>query len=86
MLAYPNLDSEHILYTDVSGDGLGAVLSQLSDGEQKYIAYWNETLSPAKNCCITRELLSDVEARTDNISVVSPYKLRPGYASLFWLT
>ena len=55
VLAYPQPKTEFILDTDASGDGLGAVLSQLQDGEERPVAYWSKTLSPAeRNYCVTR--------------------------------
>ena len=40
MLAYPSLHPDHqfILDTDASDTGLGAVLSQLLDGEENVVA------------------------------------------------
>ena len=89
VLAYPQSKTEFILDTDASGDGLGAVLSQVQDGEERPVAYWSKTLSPAeRNYCVTRrELLAVVES----CKYFRPYlygqifKLRTDHASLIWL-
>jgi transposase InsO family protein len=89
ILAYPNPADEYTLDTDASNDGLGAVLSQHQNGEEKVIAYWSKTLSPAeRNYCVTRrELLAVIEA----CKHFRPYlygrkfKLRTDHASLIWL-
>ena len=55
ILAFPSLDSSHqfILDTDASNDGLGAVLSQVQDGEEKVIAYASKRLNKAQRAYCT---------------------------------
>ena len=62
ILAHPRSDGEFILDTDASNEGIGAVLSQIQDGEERVIAFASKTLSQAeRNYCITRrELLAVV--------------------------
>jgi len=62
ILAHPRADSDFILDTDASNEGIGAVLSQVQDGEERVIAFASRTLSKAeRNYCITRrELLAVV--------------------------
>ena len=64
LLAYPADDGIFILDTDASGQGLGAVLSQLQGGEEHVIAYYSHVLTwPEQQYCVTRrELLAVVEA------------------------
>ena len=62
ILSYPIPDGDFILDTDASGDGIGAVLSQIQDGDEKVLAYASRKLSrPERNYCVTRrELLAVV--------------------------
>ena len=89
VLAYPRHDLEYIVDTDASLEGVGGVLSQIQDGQERVIAYFSKTLSPPeRNYCITRrELLAVVLS----VKHVRPYlygrkfKLRTDHASLRWL-
>ena len=60
VLSYPRDEGEYILDTDASEIGIGAVLSQLHDGQVKVIAYGSRTLGKhERNYCITdKELLA----------------------------
>nr|KAG5687184.1 hypothetical protein BaRGS_012238 [Batillaria attramentaria] len=64
ILSCPRPAGTYILYTDASGHGIGAVLSQEQDGEEKVILYYSRTLSKseAKYCATRKELLAVVEA------------------------
>ena len=53
-MAYPTDDGEFILDTDAILDTVGAVLSQVQDGEEHAVAYGSRTLSkPEQNYCMT---------------------------------
>lgn len=55
ILAHPRTEGQFILDTDASDQGIGAVLSQVQDDEEKIIAFGSKTLSKAeRNYCITR--------------------------------
>ena len=62
ILVHPRMDGEFILDTDASNEGIGAVLSQLQDGEERVIAYASKALTkPERNYCVTRrEMLAVV--------------------------
>ena len=62
ILSYPIPDQDFILDTDASGDGIGAVLSQVQDGDERVLAYASRKLGrPERNYCVTRrELLAVV--------------------------
>ena len=89
ILAYPRADGQYILDTDASGYGLGGVLSQVKDGEERVIAYVSKTLNWAeRNYCVTRRELMAV------VKFVKHFKqhlygqeviVRTDHAALKWL-
>ncbi len=62
VLAYPRSEGKFVLDTDVSGAGIGAVLSQVQDGQERVIAYASKTMNrtPRRYCTTQRELLAVV--------------------------
>lgn len=89
ILAYPEPERQFILDTDASADGIGAVLSQVFDTEERVIAYFSKSLGKAeRNYCVTRkELLAIVKAVEHFHHYVYGRKfiLRTDHASLKWL-
>jgi transposase InsO family protein len=89
VLALPTPDGEWVLDTDASSTGIGAVLSQRQNGQERVIAYFSRVLSSTeRNYCVTRlELLAMVKA----ISHFHVYlygrrfTLRTDHSSLTWL-
>jgi len=90
VLSYPVPTAGHfILDTDASGVGMGAVLSQLQEGEERVIAYSSKVLSPTEQryCTTHRELL----AVRYFVEQFKPYLhgrrflIRTDHASLCWL-
>ena len=86
VLGYPDPKLQYILGTNASAVGVGAVLSQIQEGEERVIAYYSKTLAPPEqNYYVTcRELLAVVKA----VKHFRPYlystkfRLRTDHASL----
>lgn len=89
ILGYPDPQLQYILDTDASGDGAGAVLSQLQQGRERVIAYFSKTFSASeRNYCVTRkELLAAILAVKHFRSYLygKKFRLRTDHASLIWL-
>lgn len=89
VLAFPDRDATFVLDTDASDVGIGAVLSQLVDGEERVIAYGSRVLTKQeRRYCITRrELLAVVHfVKTyRHFLVGKEFKLRTDHASLRWI-
>lgn len=49
ILAHPQYDQPFILYTDASKIGIGAVLSQVQNGQEKVAEYFSKSLSNLEN-------------------------------------
>ena len=64
VLGYLNSNGKFILDTDASNGGIGAVLSQLQDGQERVIAYFSRILNRAERqyCVTCKELLAIVKA------------------------
>ncbi|KAG5891946.1 hypothetical protein JTB14_002222 [Gonioctena quinquepunctata] len=89
VLSYPLPNGKFILDTDASNVGLGAVLSQIQEGQEKVIGYFSKTLSkPERNYCVTRrELLAVVKGVEHFYKYVygRRFLLRTDHAALKWL-
>ncbi|CAB0019628.1 unnamed protein product, partial [Nesidiocoris tenuis] len=90
VLAHVRPDCPFVIDADASDVGIGAVLSQVQDGQEKVVAFFSRCLSRAeRNYCVTRkELLSVVKA----VQWFGPYGLdngkltiRTDHSSLRWL-
>ena len=89
ILAFPDSEGKYIVDTDASNTGLGAVLSQVQNGEERVIAYYSKTLSkPERNYCVTRrELLAIVRALEHFHKYLygREFSLRTDHAAIAWL-
>lgn len=89
ILSLPNNTDVYILDTDASDMGLGAVLSQVQNGEEKVIAYASRTLSkPERNYDTTRkELLAVVYGLKQYRQYLlgRMFTIRSDHAALSWL-
>ena len=91
ILSYPvrGEDNTFILDTDASLYAIGAVLSQIQDGEERVIAYASKTLSASQRayCTTKRELLAVIHfvKHFRQYLMGMKFKIRTDHASLRWL-
>ena len=89
ILAYPTREDPFIVDTDASDFGIGGVLSQVQDGEERVICYSSHGLNPAQQryCTTKRELLA-VYTFVDQYRhylIGSHFLIRTDHSSLTWL-
>ena len=89
VLVYPEISKQFILDTDASDRGIGAVLSQMHDGQERVIAYGSRALSKAeRNYSTTRKELLAVVYFTRHFRhylLGCEFLLRTDHSSLQWL-
>ena len=89
VLSLPRDEGEYLLDTDASDHGIGAVLSQIQDGEERVLSYASRLYSPAENnYCVTRkELLAVVYflKQFKQYLLGRQFKVRTDHAALQWL-
>ena len=89
VLAFPNSTDPIIIDTDASGTGLGIVISQVQDGEERVLLYDSLALNRAeRNYCVTRrELLAIVTAvkKFHHYVYGRKVKIRTDHQALKWL-
>lgn len=89
ILAYPKRQGQFILDTDASNIGIGAVLSQVQDGEEKVIEYYSKILTkPERNYCVTRKELLAIVKSVDHFHWYlsgKEFLVRTDHAALSWL-
>jgi hypothetical protein len=68
ILDYPQPGEWFVVDTDASNFGIGRVLSQIQDGQERVIAYYNKTLNNAeRNYCVTRRELLAIMTTLEHI-------------------
>lgn len=81
--------NKYILDTDASMNSIGAVLSQIQDGEERVIAYASRTLSKSeKNYCVTRRELLAVVFYVKHFKAYllgNNFLIRTDHSALQWL-
>ncbi len=89
ILSYPSPVGEYILDTDASDTAVGAVLSQMQDGEERPLAFGSKKLNKQQQrYCVTRkELLAVVVflAEFRHWLLGPKFKIRTDHSSLRWL-
>ena len=89
ILAFPRETGIFLLDTDASLYGIGGILSQIQDGEEKVIAYASRTLNPAQQhyCTTKRELLAIVTfmSHFKHYLLGQKFIIRTDHAPLVWL-
>ena len=89
ILTFPQGDGVFVLDTDASLEGVGAVLSQIQDGEERVISFASRKLSRTqRNYCTTyRELLAVVMfvKQFHHYLWGRPFVVRTDHSSLLWL-
>ena len=89
ILAFPTEAGQYILDTDASNFGLGGVLSQIQDDQERVVAYCSRALRPSQRryCTTKREMLVVVAMCIQFRSYLrgARFTLRTDHKSLVWL-
>ena len=89
ILTLPRDDCNYVIDTDASDHGIGAVLSQIQNGEERVISYASRLYSDAeKRYCVTRKELLAVVFFLKHFRqylLGRPFLIRTDHAALQWL-
>ena len=89
ILAFPTETGLYVLDTDASNFGLGGVLSQIQNEQERVVAYCSRALRPSQRryCTTKREMLAAVAMCIQFISYLrgARFTLRTDHKSLVWL-
>ena len=89
ILAFPTETGLYILYTDASNFGLGGVLSQVQNSQERVVAYCSRVLRPSQRryCTTKREMLAAVAMCIQFRSYLrgARFTLCTDHKSLVWL-
>ena len=90
VLAFPRGDLEYVVDCNASDYGVGGVLSQVQEGDERVIAYYSHALrsSQRKYCTTKKELLALIASLLHFSSyLIGPrFFVRTDHASLIWLS
>ena len=89
ILALPTESGDYVLDTDASNFGLGGVLSQIQNDQERVIAYCSRALRPSQRryCTTKREMLATVSMCIQFRSYLrgARFIIRTDHKSLVWL-
>ena len=89
ILAFPTESGDYVLDTDASNFGLGGVLSQIQNDQERVIAYCSHALRPSQRryCTTKREMLATVSMCIQFRSYLrgARFIIRTDHKSLVWL-
>ena len=89
ILAFPTESGDYVLDTDASNFGLGGVLSQIQNDQERVIAYCSRALRPSQRryCTTKREMLATVSMCIQFRSYLrgARFIIRTDHKSLVWL-
>ena len=89
ILAFPTETGQYILDTDASNFGLGGVLSQIQNDQERVVVYCSRALRPSQRryCTTKREILAAVAMCIQFRSYLrgARFTLRTDHKSLVWL-
>ena len=89
ILAYPTETDEFLLDCDASNTGIGSVLSQVQENEERVISYYSRSLNkPERQYCVTRkELLAIVDSvkHFHHYLLGQKFTIRTDHGALRWL-
>ena len=89
ILAFPTETGQYILDTDASNFGLGGVLSQIQNDQERVVAYCSRALRPSQRryCTTKREMLAALAMCIQFRSYLrgASFTLRTDHKSLVWL-
>jgi hypothetical protein len=89
ILAYPRPGKRFIVDTDASNVGIGGVLLQVHNGQERVIAYYSNMLNKAeRNYCVTRRDLLAIVMTLEHFHKYlyrKEFHLLTGHSALTWL-